>query len=190
MIRKLDRLRWYLLARLIFALRRRPWPQNLVVLGPLGLGGRGAMRIGRDVRIVSLSRYNRAGINHPTELAVEHTGTLEIGDRVGISGAAIYCATGIRIGNDVLLGANCRIYDTDFHPLTALDRLRGNPPLTAPVAIGNQVWLGANVTVLKGVTIGERTVVAAGSVVVTDLPADCLAGGVPAKVIRNLETAR
>lgn len=188
MISKLDTFRWLILARLVFALRRRTWPKELVVLGPIGLGGSGILRIGRSVRIVSLSRYNRAGINHPTQLAVEPKGQLEIGDRVAMSGAAIYCTTQISIGNDVLLGANCRIYDTDFHPLDAAGRRLGRPPMTAPIAIGDDVWLGANVTILKGVSIGARTVVAAGSVVTSDLPPDCLAGGAPARLIRKLES--
>jgi acetyltransferase-like isoleucine patch superfamily enzyme len=86
----------------------------------------------------------------------------------------------------VLIGANCRIYDTDFHPVDFQERRSGARPKTAPVAIGNDVWLGAGATVLKGVTIGDRTVVAAGAVVVADLPSDVVAGGVPAKLIRTL----
>tara|TARA_R110001606_G_scaffold314556_6_gene461332 strand:+ start:9774 stop:10334 length:561 start_codon:yes stop_codon:yes gene_type:complete len=183
MIRKLDALRWYVLARTNFALRKRPWPQGLSVLGPVGLGGGGQLTIGSDVKIVSLSRYNRAGINHPTELAVEAGASLTIGDRVGMSGAAIYASERIIIGNDVLLGANVKIYDTDFHPLSAADRLASKPSATAPVEIHDAVWLGANVTVLKGVTIGARTVVAAGSIVTKDLPPDVLAAGIPARVI-------
>jgi carbonic anhydrase/acetyltransferase-like protein (isoleucine patch superfamily) len=186
MIRQLDALRWHILARAMFAIRRRKWPANLVVLGPLGIGGRGALHIGHDVRIVSLSRYNRAGINHPTQLAIEPSGTLQIGDRVGLSGAAIYCENEIRIGNDVLMGANCRVYDTDFHPVAAEDRLLGRPPLTGAIQICDNVWLGANVTVLKGVTIGARTVVAAGSIVTSNLPEDCVAAGNPARVVRSL----
>jgi acetyltransferase-like isoleucine patch superfamily enzyme len=169
-----------------FWLKGYAWPQDLRVLGPIGLGGTGDLRIGSGVKIVSLSRYNRAGINHPVQLAVEPRATLSIGDRVGISGGAIYCSQMITIGDDVLLGANCRIYDTDFHPLAAADRLAGKPPQTAPVAIGNNVWLGANVTVLKGITIGAGTVVAAGSVVTRDLPANCLAAGSPARVVRHI----
>jgi acetyltransferase-like isoleucine patch superfamily enzyme len=134
-----------------------------------------------------MSRYNRAGINHPTQLVVGPHASLQIGDRVGISGAAIYCSERITIGNDVLIGANCLIYDTDFHPISARDRLAGKPPLTGAVEIGDGVWLGANVTVLKGVAIGARTVVAAGSIVTKSLPEDCVAAGIPARFVRHIE---
>ena len=70
------------------------------------------------------------------------------------------------------------------HPLS---RSRGGSPAkTAAVVIGEHVWLAANVTILKGVHIGARSVIAAGSVVTSDIPEDCLAGGIPAKVIRKI----
>jgi acetyltransferase-like isoleucine patch superfamily enzyme len=177
---------WRARARLEFLVRGISWPGGLVIKGPIGLSVQGEIRLGRDVTIVSDSKFNRAGVNHPTQLAVEMGGLLEIGDRVGMTGAAIYCAERITIGNDVLIGANCRIYDTDFHPVDFQERRSGARPKTAPVAIGNDVWLGAGATVLKGVTSGDRTVVAAGAVVVADLPSDVVAGGVPAKLIRTL----
>lgn len=186
LIRALDMLRWQVLGRLNFAIYKRSWPANLMLHGTVGLGGHGKLSIGKNVKLVSMSRYNRAGINHPVQLAVEPNGCLTIGDRVGMSGTAIYCSTRISIGNDVQLGANSRIYDTDFHALDADDRRAQVPAQSAPIEIGDDVWLAANVTVLKGVHIGPRTVVASNSVVVSDLPPDCLAGGIPAKVIRYL----
>jgi acetyltransferase-like isoleucine patch superfamily enzyme len=80
----------------------------------------------------------------------------------------------------VRCGANTLITDTDWHT----DDPRTGPD--APVFIGNNVWLGVNVTVLKGVAIGENTVVAAGSVVTKSLSANVIAGGVPAKVLKHL----
>jgi acetyltransferase-like isoleucine patch superfamily enzyme len=87
------------------------------------------------------------------------------------------------IGKDCAIGPGCYITDHDHgHDLTF-------PPLQQPIIsnptrIGDRVWLGANVTVLKGVTIGDRTIVGAGSVVTRDLPADVIAVGVPAKPIK------
>ena len=146
---------WRLCARLEFLVRGLAWPRGLVVKGPVGLGVRGRIEIGADVTIVSLSKFNRAGINHPTQLSVEPGGVLRIGSRVGMSGAAIYCAERITIGDDVLIGANCRIYDTDFHPVDFMERRSGGRPKTASVSIGDDVWLGAGVTVLKGARIAE-----------------------------------
>jgi acetyltransferase-like isoleucine patch superfamily enzyme len=152
----------------------------------MGLSALGRIELGDHITIVNDSKYNRAGINHPTQLVAGRDAILKIGNNVGISGASIYAESSIEIGDYVLIGANSRIYDTDFHPVHFQDRLAGTPAKTAPVIIGNHVWLAANVTVLKGVSIGARSVIAAGSVVVSDIPEDCLAGGTPARVIRKI----
>ena len=76
------------------------------------------------------------------------------------------------------------ITDTDWHT----DDPRTGPD--APVTIEKGVWLGVNVTVLKGVTIGENTLVAAGSLVTGSLPANVMAGGVPAKVLREIDARK
>lgn len=186
MLSRLDRIYWTALAKAKFFLRGQGWPPGLVVLGPIGLGGKGKLQIGSNVTIVNRSRYNRAGINHPTEIAVRPGAIVEIGSRVGISGAAIFCTERIKIGDNVLMGVNCNVYDTDFHAVDHVERRMGKGTCTAPVVIGDDVWLCANVTVLKGVSIGDRSVIAAGSVVTSDIPADSLAGGVPCRVIRPI----
>lgn len=92
----------------------------------------------------------------------------------------ISSATRITIGENVRCGANTLITDTDWHmndPRTGSD---------APIMIEKDVWLGVNVSVLKGVTIGERTLVAAGSVVTKSLPSGVIAAGHPAKVLRAI----
>jgi len=175
---------WTLKARLQFRLRGTPWPKGLTVKGPLGLSCQGQLEIGCNVSIVSLSKFNRAGINHLTQIVAGEGAKLAIGDNVGISGAAIYCTKQIIIGNHVLIGVNCKIYDNDFHPLDYMDRRHGKNPAMADVIVEDDVWLCANVIVLKGVKIGARSVIAAGSVVSKNIPSDTLAGGVPAKPIR------
>jgi acetyltransferase-like isoleucine patch superfamily enzyme len=89
----------------------------------------------------------------------------------------------ITIGKDCAIGPGCYITDHDHGQDLLLPPL-AQPMFSKPTRIGNQVWLGANVTVLKGVTIGENTTVGAGSVVTKDLPTGAIAVGVPAKVIR------
>ena len=88
------------------------------------------------------------------------------------------------IGNNVMIGPNTLI-TTDNHPLNAKER-RNHMAVATPVTIGNDVWIGGNVTILPGVTIGDRAVIAAGAVVTKDIPANTVAGGVPAKVIKEL----
>ncbi len=91
---------------------------------------------------------------------------------------------GITIGDNVLIGPNCQLY-TPQHPTDYL--LRRQPVERAfPVVIGEDTWLGGGVIVRPGVTVGKRCIIAAGSVVVNDIPDDCLAAGNPAVVKRRL----
>jgi len=92
--------------------------------------------------------------------------------------ARISCSTGITIGDGTIIAEEVCIMDTDHH------QLHGSA-MSAPVTIGNKVWIGNRSTILKGVTIGDGAVIAAGSVVTKDIPPAALAGGVPAKVIRT-----
>lgn len=114
-------------------------------------------------------------------------GILRIGGGSGLSGATVYAKQEITIGERCLIGANVKIFDGDFHPSDPQERLENpNAGRTAPVHIGDNVFIGCNSIVLKGVTIGDNAVISAGSVVVADVPAGCLAGGNPAKVIKRL----
>ena len=91
----------------------------------------------------------------------------------------------VHIGDYVMIGPNTLI-TTVNHPISPKGR-RNHLGQAKPVTIGNDVWTGGNVTVLPGVTIGNNVVVAAGAVVTKDIPDNCIAGGVPAKVIREIE---
>jgi acetyltransferase-like isoleucine patch superfamily enzyme len=148
--------------------------------------------LGRGVKLVSHSRYNAAGVNHPVILAtLARDAVIQIGDGTGMSGNAICAVQAVRIGPACGLGANAAVYDTDFHPLDPEQRLRQQRDTdapSAPVRLGARVWLGANSLVLKGVTIGEGAVIAAGAIVTKDVPPNALAGGVPAKILRILKS--
>lgn len=91
----------------------------------------------------------------------------------------------VYIGNHVMIGPNTLI-TTVGHPLSPKKR-RGYMAHAEPVRIGDDVWIGGNVTILAGVTIGNNVVVAAGAVVTKDVPDNSLVGGVPAKLIRKLD---
>jgi acetyltransferase-like isoleucine patch superfamily enzyme len=107
-----------------------------------------------------------------------------VGENVGMSGCTICAAERVSIGNDCLLGADVLIADTDFHPIDPDGRRwRKDGVRTAPVDIGDNVFIGARTMVLKGVRIGDNAVIGAGSVVTTDVPADAVAAGSPARVI-------
>jgi acetyltransferase-like isoleucine patch superfamily enzyme len=129
---------------------------------------------------------NPAGIDRRCFISVGRAGSVKIGRDCGFSGTVISASKEIRIGDRVLFGANCTLMDTDHHPLDAADRARGVESGAVAIDIGDDVWLGMNVVVLKGVRIGNRTVVAANSIVTRSLPSGVLAGGVPARQIKSI----
>lgn len=143
--------------------------------------------LGKDVTIISESEYNDAGINHPTILAATEPGAkIIIHDGVGMSGSSIVAEKRVEVGENTMLGANTNIYDTDFHPVDSEARLVGKKAESSPIRIGKRCWLASNTTVLKGVEIGDETVIGAMSLVNKDIPTKVLAAGVPARIIRDL----
>ena len=119
-------------------------------------------------------------------LNVHDGGRLVIGDSVFLNyGVAISAHLLVEIGDGTHIGQDTLILDCDFHSLKVSERTtsHGEP---RPINIGSNVWLGARVIVLKGVSIGPSTVVAAGSVVARSLPEGVVAAGNPARVIRAL----
>ena len=93
----------------------------------------------------------------------------------------LHCFKSIIISNDVAIADNVTIRDSDNHIITS----KTNFVMTKPIHIGNHVWIGMNAAILKGVTIGDGAIIAAGAVVTKDIPANCLAAGVPASVIKT-----
>jgi acetyltransferase-like isoleucine patch superfamily enzyme len=117
---------------------------------------------------------------------------LVIGDGTFIGHACGFNAgKSIRIGKHCLFATGVLVYDLDGHPLDAERRRAGEPSPPEeikPVTIGDDVWIGTGAVILKGVTIGDRAVIAARSVVTGDVPVDAVAAGNPAKIIRNLSS--
>lgn len=116
---------------------------------------------------------------------------LEIGDRVTLGYMnLISVAKSVRIGNDCLFAGEVKILDNNSHSLDYVQR-RANAPLepedVAPVVIDEDVWIGTNCMVLKGVKIGRGAVIAAGAVVTKDVPPFTVAAGNPARVIKRIE---
>ncbi len=132
--------------------------------------------------------------------ALGANGSCKIGDFSLLNGALIMADERIEIGKHVLISWNVGIADSDFHPLDAAQRRIDTyalapfykdrpprPPLkTAPVIIEDNVWIGMNAVILKGVTIGENSVVAAGAVVSKSVPANVVVAGNPAVIVRQL----
>lgn len=111
---------------------------------------------------------------------------MSIGRGCGLTGAIVVAENEIRLGEEVLIGANAVITDTDFHPLDFSARRSGAASRGRPVVVGNGAFIGMDAKILKGVEIGEHAVVGAGSVVTQNVPARAIVAGNPARVVRRL----
>jgi acetyltransferase-like isoleucine patch superfamily enzyme len=144
------------------------------------------IRIGKDTHIKGeLQIFN-------------YGGSIEIGDRCYIGEfSKIWSGEEIIIGNDVLISHNVNIIDSNSHELESKERSKGymsivtlgHPSekgsiLSAPIRIGNSAWINFNSIILKGITIGEGAIVAAGSVVTKDVPPFAIVAGNPAKIVK------
>lgn len=137
--------------------------------------------IGNNCEFLSRHSANLIGINRPCIITTqEETAIIHIGDDCGFSGTVIGAFKSIKIGNNVRCGANTLITDSDWHP---------DDPRTGEakeVVIEDNVWLGINVTVLKGVTIGKNSLIGANSLVTKNIPANVIAAGNPCKELSKI----
>jgi acetyltransferase-like isoleucine patch superfamily enzyme len=164
------RARWYLRKASYVGPRvrvwGRPWVENA-----------GTMTIGDRTKLIShVARL---------ELSAGQGATLEIGERVFINyGCSIGATQLIRIGPRCAIGTYAIIMDNDFHMVDP--ERRYDVPPSAPIILEENVWLGARVIVLRGVTIGAHSVIGAGSVVTRNIPPRSVAVGLPARVIKSI----
>jgi acetyltransferase-like isoleucine patch superfamily enzyme len=184
---------WSLIARVRLRAHDARVGRRLSVRGPIHLHCHrtGTIRIGDDCRIQSGFAGNPVGGGSRMAIWVGPGGRLTLGDRVGLSNSTIVCMSSVSIGDDTFLGGGSRVYDTDFHSVNASERGRpGNPGTrAAPVVIGRSAFVGGHSIVLKGVEIGEESVIGAGSVVRSGVgPREVWAGN-PAVFVRELAPA-
>lgn len=160
---------------------------DAVVKGFPLLRVRGAFSLGKGARLNSGLYWNPIGGDARMCIVVEDQAKLSIGDKFAASNCSIFCRQNIVIGNNVMVGGGARIWDTDFHDLRIERRLlpldRG---ISRPIEIGDNVFIGANSFILKGVVIGENAIIGAGSVVSCDVPPHEIWAGNPARFIRKL----
>jgi carbonic anhydrase/acetyltransferase-like protein (isoleucine patch superfamily) len=179
------RITWHFVAKLLY---REPLFRyrcervgrrlNLEGAPPLIIGS-GRIEVGDDVLIGS-----------PCTWDVGPRAELIIGDRVSLNYRGIVsAATSVRIGDDTLIAGDVAIFDNTNHPVSPGRRLAGDGVgvnEVAPVIIGRNVWIGLHCIIMRGVTIGDNSVVAAGSVVTKSIPPNTLVAGNPAATIRQL----
>lgn len=147
-------------------------------------------KIGDDVRIELRggSLVLGEGVDIRARCTIGVGGTVHLaGHNVLQHGVTIHCDERVAVGEWTSMGEYASIVDSS-HTYDGADQWFVANIRTAPVTIGANTWIGAKVTVARGVTIGDRAVIAANSVVVKDVPADHLASGVPAQVLRRVST--
>ena len=135
-------------------------------------------------------KHNLVGLSGPTILDTRHGGNIIIGDNSGFSSVVVSSKTLVRIGSRVKCGGNVKIFDHDFHSLSAESRSEYAKDVanirSKPIEIGDDVFIGANVMVLKGARIGNRSIISAGAVVFgLDVPPDSLVKGNPAIIVER-----
>jgi len=184
--------------RFFFFLAGIQYGKHLKVFGHIYLKGRGRVIIGDDFVYNSGRCYNPINRNIKGAFyTISRQSQIIIGNNVGISGSCLWAQKKIQIGNNVNIGGDCLIIDNDAHPHDYLKRRVGylekvgwesflNEVPAAPIVIEDDVWVGSRCQVLKGVHIGARSIIAAGSIVTKDIPSDVLAGGIPCRVIKSL----
>ncbi|MDB5562298.1 MAG: acetyltransferase [Hyphomicrobiales bacterium] len=137
----------------------------------------GSITLGSGVKFRGVSKSVRLKANPDSEIS--------IGDRTFLNdGVVIVSSVSISIGRHCLIGDRVEIFDTNYHEIE-----QGSDVVTAPIKIGNNVWIGREVLLLPGVEIGDHSVIGARSVVTKSIPARVVAAGIPAKPIRQIAAA-
>lgn len=163
-----------------FKIGRHPIIRGLPLIS---IANQSTIRIGDHAYVISRSRNTALGVNHPTILrTLKPAASIDIGDHFRASGVTICAAKNITIGNRVTLGANVIVVDTDFHASDPVVRFSKEDDFNAKdanVTIGDNVFIGMNAMILKGVTIGRSAIIGAGAVVTRDVPEGAIAFGNP-----------
>lgn len=184
----LVRMRFYpMLNRALLKKKGAILGSNVQLPGKLNLMTRGnnIIAIGDNFYFSSGDAVNPLSSNLQGAIYLENGASLKIGNNVGMSSTRMWIHDSVTIGDNVKIGACVLI--TDTHPLDYLARRTSNDGTKAtPIVIEDDVWVGAHSIILKGVTIGARSIIGAGSVVTKSIPTDCVAAGNPCRVIKKL----
>jgi acetyltransferase-like isoleucine patch superfamily enzyme len=178
---------WNYLMLVIIKAEYVNFPQIIGFIGTRGMQGK--VYFGKNVLINSNKWINPVGLSSSTYLCVNPNAIINIGNNVGISNSLIYSINSITIEDDVLIGGGCQILDNDFHSLDYKIRITDfdqQNVRSEPIIIRKGAFIGTGSIVLKGVDIGEQSIIAAGSVVTKNIPPFEIWGGNPARFLKKV----
>lgn len=177
--------------RFLFKLVGIKFGKNLNVINKLYVtkSCSSTITIGDNFKLTSGECFNPLCRNVKGCIVSSSNATIIIGNNVGMSSPCIWAHSSITIGNNVKIGGDCILMDSDAHSLDYLKRripsMDMEEKTNLPIVIEDDVLIGTRCIILKGVTIGARTIIGSGSVVTKSIPSDCIAAGNPCKVIRK-----
>lgn len=171
--------------------------ENILVLGkfPYFKSFYGSKcKIGNNVVLNSDSKHSNTALSTRCKFVVGYTGSIEIGENTMLNGCSITSYKSVIIGKNCQIASFTLITDTDFHPVNPYERekqiTRQKYALETVskknVIIGDNVWIGWNALILKGTIVGNNSVVAAGSVVLGEFPANVVIAGNPARIVKKI----
>lgn len=182
-----------------------PWIRLVFLLGGVAYGHRfrifgapifqlmrgSVVRLGDGLELRSDARSNPLTPRSRCVFATRSSSAeIRVGRDCGFTGSVLVAARAIEIGDRVYLGSNTTIMDTDFHALSPRARAQGEQGESRPVRIEDDVFVGTQALILKGVTVGRGAVVGAGAVVTRDVPPFSIVAGNPARVVGNVRDDR
>lgn len=178
--------------RIKFKLYGVKYGKNLKIYNKiyLQIEDRGNVEIGDNFVFTSGENINALARNIRGSIRLSQNASLKIGNNVGIGSSSLRVNKSITIGNNVKIGGDCIFLDSNSHSINYLERRNyitdSANKIDDPIVIEDDVFIGCRCIILKGVTIGARSIIGSGSVITKSIPADCIAAGNPAKVIKYL----
>lgn len=183
----------YILNNLELLINNVRIPRGLRINGKIKIYNKGDLLIGENCQINSGRNYNILGGDIRCNLIIGNGAKIIIGSNVGISNSTIVSYASIIIEDYVMIGSGCKIYDSDFHSLDFSERISAfldfkvdKNAKNISVTLKKGAWIGGHSIILKGVSIGENSIIGAGSVVTKDVPANQIWAGNPAKFVKSI----
>lgn len=177
------------LLKIILKINGVKYGNDVTVYGIPRIENRGNIELGNHIRLISAKcAYNSGNLSGGVFLRTAGSGIIKTGDEVYLNGTTIISEEEVILGNRIMIGANTVILDTNSHNVPYKDRLRRwDKIMRKPVKVEDDVWIGANCFILKGVTIGRGSVIGAGSVVNNDVKPFSIYAGNPAVFVKSIQ---